>query len=414
MPFLRVAARRPSAAATRRIIHVIGTLGPGGAERQLCYLATAQARRGYDVKVMLLWEPVGEHGHYLPLLQHEGITACVAGAEFDPGVISALQSIAVSVRRLPSELQPAAIDLFGEFRTCQPDLVHAWLDSPNISAGIAAVLAGVPRIVLSTRNVNPTHFPNLSRPYYRRAYQALTAVPGVELINNSRNGADDYAEWLGLDRARISVVLNGLDVTRMPAATTDEVQVFRRAHNLPVGVPIVAGVFRLAEEKQPHTFLDVIERVIMRVPRAVAVLAGIGPLEDELRARVAAARLQDRVRFLGRVPDVRALYATSAVTLLCSRQEGTPNVLLEAQWFGCPVVATRAGGAVDIVADHVSGYLLPVGDVDGLTAATIRLLEDEALRQQLAGAAPEWVRTHFSVERMTRETLAVYGDSDGC
>jgi len=415
MPFLEGAmTRRPPAAAPRRITHVIGTLGPGGAERQLCNLAIAQQQRGYEVQVMLLWDPIGEHGHYLPLLEAGGVEVRVAGQQFDERFIPALRAMDDGrTMQLPQECAPAAIDLFGEFSVRRPDLVHSWLDSPNISAGVGAVLAGVPTIVLSTRNVNPTHFPNLSRPYYRRAYQALAAVPGVEIINNSHNGAEDYARWLGIDRDRIAVVLNGLDFAPMTAPPPAAIDAFRLDLGLRPESRVIAGVFRLAEEKQPLVFLDVIEQVSRQVPDVVAVLAGIGPMETEVREHIAARALQSHVVMTGRLRDVRALYATADLSLLCSRQEGTPNVLLESQWFGCPVVSTRAGGAVEVVSDGVTGFLRDVGDAAGLTQAVTRLLTEPDLRRSMAARGPHWVQSSFSVDRMVKETLDVYGGVRG-
>ena len=72
--------------------------------------------------------------------------------------------------------------------------------------------------------------------------------------------------------------------------------------------------------------------------------------------------------------DILRIFASADVKLLCSRQEGTPNVLLEAQWLGCPVVATKAGGTVDAVMDNETGFLLDVGDVAGLEEAVLTLL----------------------------------------
>lgn len=94
--------------------------------------------------------------------------------------------------------------------------------------------------------------------------------------------------------------------------------------------------------------------------------------------------------------------------MLTSRQEGTPNVLLEAQWLGCPPVSTRAGGVVDVIAPGQTGLFADVGDVDALTSAVVTLLTDHDLRARLSQAGPAFIRERFGLDRMVEETLQVY------
>ena len=417
-PFLRdaldQAQSRPRAplARTARITHLIGTLGAGGAERQLCNCVIGMRQRGYDARVILMLEPVGDNGHYYDFLVDAGVPVTVAGASFNPRFPQEVIKVPgglQSVHQLPRQCRPVMLDVLGELLVDRPDVLHAWLDTSNVWGGIGATLAEVPHIVLSTRNVNPSNFPSLDAPYLRPAYQALLQNPAVHLINNSHAGAADYAAWLGTSPDRISVVLNGLDVSRLRRATTEDTVAFRRERGIGATAPIIAGVFRLAEEKQPMTFLETVRGVVTQHPDAVAVIAGIGPLEQEMRQFVSAQRLDRNVVFLGRQADLSTLYAAAAVTMLCSRKEGTPNVLLEAQWLGCPVVSTRAGGAVDAVADGVTGYLVDVGDVIGLQKAVTTLLQDPSVRDAMAANGPGFIQSRFSVDRMVTETLKVYG-----
>jgi glycosyltransferase involved in cell wall biosynthesis len=417
-PFLRGALsqeesrQRAPLPANPRILHLIGTLGPGGAERQLCNCVIGARQRGYDARVLLMFEPAGDYGHYYHLLVDAGVPVTIAGEAFNqrfPAAVRKVPGGLRSVHQLPQECRPVILDVLGELLVDRPDILHAWLDASNVWGGIAGTLAGVPRIVLSTRNVNPSNFPVLDTPYYRQAYSALLQNPRVRLMNNSQAGAADYAAWLDIPQERISVVLNGLDVSRLHQPTAPETAAFRAQIGIAPDAQIVAGVFRLAEEKQPFVFLETVRAVTARCPNAEVVVAGIGPLEQQMREFVAANGLNERVHFLGRLTDLSALYGTAAVTVLCSRKEGTPNVLLEAQWLGCPVVSTRAGGAVDAVADDVTGYLVDVGDVAGLQKAVISLLQNPSRRNEMAARGPSFIQSRFSVEQMITETLKVYG-----
>jgi glycosyltransferase involved in cell wall biosynthesis len=398
--------------ARPRIVQLIGTLGPGGAERQLCNFVIGASRLGYDVRVILMWEPTGEAGHYYHLLKESGIDVRTAGSRFDPRFGPALERIPggpACLEALPQECRVRVLDVLGELLIEPPDVLHAWLDGANVVAGIAGLLAQVPLVVLGARNVNPSNFPALSQPYYRRVYSILLESPPVRLITNSHAGADDYANWLDVPRRSVAVVLNGLGTTELRAPTPAQVTRFRHDAGIPPGVRVIAGVFRFAEEKQPLTFLEVLRGVVRDCPDAVAVLAGTGPLESQVRNYVVAHGLESHVSFVGRIFEPSCLYSTASVTLLCSRQEGTPNVLLEAQRLGCPVVATRAGGTIDAVDDGVTGYLCAVGDVPALQQAVLRLLRDDELRRGMALKGPGFIQSRFSVDRMVAETLALYG-----
>jgi len=401
----------PSDLGKLRVLHCIGGLIPGGAERQLCNFVVGAHRRGLELRVLTLRESVGEDAHYADLLQRAGIPPFVAGADFNADFVRKLLARPGTLEllnQLPVFFLPYTADILGELLIDPPDLVHAWLDHNNIWAGLAALLAGVPHIVLSTRNVNPNHFPYLAHPLFKPWYRFLASFPHVRFINNSHPGADDYAAWLGLDTNRFRVVHNGVDFDTVVRPEPGAVQAFREEIRLPPDAPLVAGVFRLSEEKQPMVFFEVVRRAMNRIPDLHAVVAGVGPCEGELREAIARQSLSDRFRLLGRRKDVEVVMAAATAVLLASRQEGTPNVLLEAQWLGCPVVSTKAGGAADAVGHDRTGLLSEVGDIDGLTEALLSLVLDRNRRARLSEAAPAFIADRFGLDRMVEETLSVY------
>lgn len=404
-------ARRPAPRRARRIMHFIGSLQPGGAERQLCNCAIAQHQQGFDVTVLLIWPPEKEHNHYGNLLEAAGVRIKVAGSRLAPEFRRKLSRMPAAVEALgavPREFCPFTLDVFGEVLAQEPDVFHSWLDHPNIWGGVGAFLAGAPLIVMSMRNVNPTHFPYLDTPYFRPMYERFAQLPGVRFINNSDAGACDYAAWLGLERSRITVVRNGVDFSHVTPASEREMAEFRTACGIRDTDRVIAGVFRLSEEKQPLAFLEVARRLLDRIGDLVFVVAGIGPYEGEMRAFIRQHGLGSQVKLLGRRTDVATIFSLATATLLCSRQEGTPNVLLESQWLGCPVVSTRAGGAVDAVDHGRTGFLLPVGDISGLVDSVATLVDDAPLRARFAAEGPRFVRDRFSVDRMVGETNLVY------
>jgi glycosyltransferase involved in cell wall biosynthesis len=402
---------RPARAAAMRpkVVHAIGSLGPGGAERQLAALVCGlQPRGGETHEVLTIAALEGASAHYRGRIEAAAVPVSMAGSAPDPAVLALLRhdpATREALAAMPAVLRPLSVDLAGEFLARRPDIVHAWLDQTNICAGIAALATGVPRIVLSLRSVNPSHFPMLHVSWMRDGYRALARSPRVRIVANSRAGAEDYAQWMGIDPARIAVVHNGLDPAQIREPDPGAVERTRR-ELAPNGERVLLGVLRLSEEKRPELFVEVARRVLAADARARAVLVGDGPLAAEIAAL--ARPLGVRLAMLGRRDDVPELMAAARVTLLCSRMEGTPNALIESQWLGTPVVSTAVGGAVDAVDDGASGFLCARDDAAALAARCGEILGDDALHARLSTRAREFARERFALARMLDDTQALY------
>lgn len=392
------------------VVSVIGSLGPGGAERLFALYLAKSTRRGLARHELVSLRPCdGVHAHHLPTLAACGVPVVHRGDHADPaalGRILADTSLHARFRALPLPIRHDVVDLAGEFLRARPRVVHAWMDHANVTAGLAALAVGVPRIVLSFRSLHPGNFPVLYRNWMLPWYRLLVTDPRVRMVANSRAGAASYAEWLDVDPARIAVVLNGLDPTAY--ARPDPAEIARvRAELAPNGGRLVVGMMRLSEEKRPALFVETARAACAADERVSFALAGDGPLRDEVRAL--ASPLGARFAMLGARGDAAAVLAAADLVLLTSRAEGTPNVLLEAQMLGVPVVATRVGGVIDAVDDGRTGVLCDADDAAGLGDAVLGLLADKALRARLGDAGPAWVASRFSVEPMVDGTDALYG-----
>jgi glycosyltransferase involved in cell wall biosynthesis/SAM-dependent methyltransferase len=392
----------------RKTVHYIGALHPGGAERQLCNLVIGQKRRGLDVRVVTTYDLSGGQGHYADLLERADVPIRQAvRARLAPRPLRRVPWHLL--RAVPPNLQSGVVDLIYELLADPPDVLHCWLDQPNVIGAAAGLLAGVPRIILSTRNANPTHFPRLWDACFQGWYRLASRSSRVHFIANSHSGAASYAEWLGLPVGRFHVVHNGVCFDNFPEPTEARRRQARESLGLSPEDRVVCGVFRLAAEKQPELFLDVVRRARGRVPGLRVLLVGAGDLEGRVREVIEEHGMGDWVGLLGRRSDVAPVYLASDVTLLTSLAEGCPNVALESQHLGVPVVATASGGTPDAVAHGVTGLLAGVTDAEGLTAALTRVLLNDDFRRRLAGGGPELVRRRFGLGQMIDNTLAVYG-----
>jgi glycosyltransferase involved in cell wall biosynthesis len=110
---------------------------------------------------------------------------------------------------------------------------------------------------------------------------------------------------------------------------------------------------------------------------------------------------------VGELADVRPLLAAADVVVLPSYREGIPRAVMEAAATGRPVVAYDIRGVREVVPQGL-GLLVPVGDVDALTAAVRRLVEDDDLRREAGARCAEQVRSSFSEDHVARRLRAVY------
>lgn len=390
-----------------KVIQNISSLSAGGAERQLCTLAIGLRRRGVDVNVLSTFEPEKECGHYAHLLR-AGPVAYRRARSRPLSVRAASRLPWHLLRGVPAELQPHVVALAADLAKDRPDVLHCWLDQTNLIGAFAGLLTGVPAIVLGLRSLNPAQVSQLSSPYLQPWYSILTHSRRVHLVANSDAAAASYAEWVGLPRERIAVIRNGVELSHFPQSTPQTRREARRALGLDDTDRVVSGVLRLSEEKQPELFLEVVRRVHAHVPALRVLLVGTGTLEEQIAQIVHATGMADYVKLLGRRSDVGTILLASDANLLTSRLEGCPNIALEAQHLGVPIVATAAGGTPEAVENERTGLLAAVGDADGLARHLTRLLTDDALRARLAAAGPPFVAQRFGWERLVDETLALY------
>jgi len=156
--------------------------------------------------------------------------------------------------------------------------------------------------------------------------------------------------------------------------------------------------------------LDVME-VFLRVQReapAKLVMIGDGPERSRAEAFSREHRITDRVLFLGNVPELEEVVAALDLFLLPSETESFGMAALEALASEVPVIASRAGGLPEVVADGVTGYLLPVGDVEAMAARALELVRNDELRKEMGRAGRQRAIELFHVDRIVPQYLAFY------
>lgn len=397
-----------------RVLLVNSALAWGGAERQLVNTAVGLVARGFhDLKVLCdSSATVPDHDFFLWRLQAAGVEVRNLKREVRrPGADSHTKSLDKKLKGLTclgSSLGEDVAFFVWAFLDIRPEVVHAWQDQTSIKAGIAAMIVGIPKIVLSGRNMAPYHF-QYSLPYMRGAYQALLCNNGVQFLNNSQAGADDYAAWLNLPSDRIRVIHNGFDEESLARPDEKSRLSYRKRLGLPNGVRVVGSIFRLYEEKDPMLWVQAAALICKARQDVVFLLIGTGVLQTATTDLAKSLGIADRVFMPGTEKNPALAYDLMDVFLLTSRYEGLPNVILEAQSLGVPVVATDAGGSREAVLEGITGFILEERDAAKLAERVLFVLDNSAWLDEARRLAPDFVHERFGMERMIQETLDVYG-----
>lgn len=177
--------------------------------------------------------------------------------------------------------------------------------------------------------------------------------------------------------------------------------------NIPEGSHIALCVAEMIPRKNHLQLLAAWRIVTREVPNAHLLLAGNGELRSRLESLVSKTGLSGSVHFLGYRSDIPNLVAKSHVVVLTSRHEGLPRCVMEAMAAGKPVVATDVRGSRDLIRDGVNGLLVPLGDLESLAKALIRLLIDKDLAQRMGTAGHKMIQ-EYSLDKVLEEMWDIY------
>jgi glycosyltransferase involved in cell wall biosynthesis len=153
-------------------------------------------------------------------------------------------------------------------------------------------------------------------------------------------------------------------------------------------------VAALADHKDYPNLLRAARLVLDRAPDTTFVAVGDGPLNAEIAAFARELGLGRRFLLMGFREDVGSFLKSFDVFVLASKTEGMGTSILDAQALGLPVVACRAGGIPEIVADRETGLLVPAGDPAALAAALLEAIGDPELRAALGARARKAAAAH--------------------
>ena len=366
----------------RRVLHVMASGAHGGGARHLLgLLPLLQAR---DLAVSAL---VGDDGPLAEQLMAQDVparTLPLLGARWDRRWLTWLEA---------------------ELDRTQPDLIHYHGTRAGFWGGCLRMVRAAQRSIYTAHGLAS----RASRRVWSRrlfGFAETMACRADAVISVSRADLQLLVASHGLRASRGHHIPNAVEES--PRSAQDEHKARRRL-GLPLDVPLVGCVARLAPQKAVGDLLDAVQQVA----QAHVVIMGDGPQRQALSQHPLVA--MGRAHLVGTRDDVIGCLPACDVFALTSRWEGEPIALLEAMACGLPCVATRTSGASELLRDDDTGCLVDIGAKDQLRAALQRLLSDAPARKRLGANARVFARER-SYPRMCAQTMAVYakvlGDAD--
>jgi glycosyltransferase involved in cell wall biosynthesis len=329
-----------------RILHVIDSLGIGGAETLVLALCSAWRSQGVDVEVYAL-----------------------RGGSLEADARAA--GIPVHVEGCGSVYSPLHVLRLVRFmRTRHFDVIHVHLYPAQLWVCLASRLAGWKTPMVTTEHSSRNRRRSaLFRPLDRWMYRQFAGIAAISLSTLA-----SLNSHLGYKLRTGAVIPNGIDETRFQRSA---------AHSGNGALPTLLIIGSLTPVKDQATAI----RAMTNIKEGRLVIAGDGPLRSALEALARRLAVHERVRFLGVRRDIAQLIATSDIYVQTSRWEGFCLAVVEAMCGGLPCVVSRVPGLEEVVG-HAGVYYEP-GDADQLASAIRSLLQQPESRKVLAARGIE-------------------------
>jgi glycosyltransferase involved in cell wall biosynthesis len=349
---------------TTRVVHLVGQLDVGGMEKLLVEFARHADRKEFDLHFLCL----GNRGPIADEIEQLGWP------------VTALEMKGLSLGLY--------LRLAKRLRRMQADAVHTHNTRPLIVGGLSARLAGVSRVI-HTRHGQRAVNSRRQKLAFRLASMTLN-----RFICVSQDSADLTAAE-GVSSKRIGTIWNGIDIERF--------QPGRGSRG-----PVVA-VGRLSPEKDFATLIRAAAIASRRDPSFRLEIAGDGVCMPALRDLINQLGLNDSgIRLLGPVQDIPGLLSRASAFALSSLTEGVSLAIMEAMASGLPVVATRVGGNPEVIADGVTGLLVPPSDPEALAAALLAVWQNPDERLRMGERGRSRAAEQFDVRRMIASYERLY------
>jgi len=362
----------------RRVLHVLDHLGAGGIQTYALNLFRHWQDADIVHEIAALHGPGVNHDRFVEL----GMAPRYAAAS------KKSMALLPGLRRIVRDARPDIVHVYGVPATLLCERFRGWLDIRRLVTHLQSTYADHP---------GQRYQDWLERICYRRTDHIIACSRAVTA---------------GLHRrAPLTVIPNGIDVTRFSIPPTPEERLaVRSGLGVSTGDVLIGTSGRLVEGKDPWTLCRAFEKLVPEVPQLRLVFIGGGPLHEAMNAWIAARGLSRRITITGFVSPTTVPGYLHALDIFAfpSLREGSPLALAEAMSAGLPCACADFPASLEMITSGVDGMLVPRQDDEALANTLRMLMMDSVLRKRLGDAARERALRECSANTMAERIARVY------
>ncbi|MDD4902451.1 MAG: glycosyltransferase [Patescibacteria group bacterium] len=348
-----------------KILHIVPSLLPGGAEKMAVDLAKFADRGLFSVEVLCL----RAGGIWEEELRRAQIPFTVIGSLRHPIIFDFFKIV-------------------GFIRAFSPDIVQTHLFGADFYGRLAAKLAGVKRIISTEQNLN------WNENWLKKIAKYWTAKLAVKIVAASGAIKKYLIDQEGVEAGKIEVIYNGVEIEKF----------LNNSRAYEATSPVVGTIGRLTRQKG----FDYLLKSVANIPEIEVLIAGEGEERESLLQGIKELGLERRVKLVGVRKDVAGFLNSLDIFVLPSRWEGFGIVILEAGLSGLPVIASGVDGILEIISDNEDGLLFAPGNSEDLAAKLKKLLSDPAERARLGKNLQRKVADKFDIKKTVKQYEELY------
>lgn len=288
------------------------------------------------------------------------------------------------------------------FKQERPQIVHT---HASMSARVAARQCGKCRIVYTRHSVfePPARLTSGLGKIINGAVNSYLADRIIAVAEAAKKNLTDC----GVPENKISVILNG--IRPLEPMSEAEKQTIRQRYAIEENQKVISILARLNPVKGHEDLIDAMEIVVKKGFSPILLIAGVGECEEALKTKIKEKGLENHIRMLGFVENVREIVNITDISANASfGTEATSMALLEGMCLGKPAVVSDFGGNPGVIFPEQNGLLFPTRNVPALAEQLIRLLSDEQAYQKMSIGAQKLFAEKFTAERYTNEIQNLY------
>ena len=369
-----------------KVMHVITTLGPAGAETMLCRIASAMDSTRFENDVVSLTGILD----LAERIQENGVRVRTLGMK--TGIPNPLL-----VMRLAQWI-----------RESKPDVIHTWMYHANLIGAVAARLAGNVPVVWGIHHSALDPRVDKRRTLLVNQACALLSRKLPARIVCCSEAALLIHKRLRYAAEKMEVIPNGFDLEQVKPSPSARVSV-REELGISGDAPLIGMVARFHPHKDHHNFVRAAELLCKQIPDVHFLLCGmdVSWQNSQLARWIESAGMRDRYHLLGQRGDVSRLFAAMDIATTASRSEAFPVVVGEAMACGTPCVVTDVGDSALIV--DQTGIVVAPGNPGALAGAWRKLIDaGPEVRRRLGLAARQRVEQNFALPAIVDRYQAIY------